>query len=44
MEDETKVPRQYLALDSTRINAAIKAGIREIPGLKIFQKESVVFK
>ena len=44
VEDETKVPRQYLALDSTRINAAIKAGIREIPGLKIFQKESVVFK
>ena len=44
VEDETKVPRQYLTLDSPRINAAIKAGIREIPGLKIFQKESVVFK
>ena len=39
--DESKVPRDYLAINSAAITAAIRNGEREIPGIKIFQKTSV---
>ena len=39
--DEAKVPREYLTVDQTKINAAIKLGIREIPGVRIFQDVSL---
>lgn len=39
--DTDQVPRQYLAVDATKVKAAIKAGVREIPGLRIFSKASV---
>lgn len=35
------VPRQWLTLDEAKVKAAIKAGVREIPGLHIFQAESL---
>lgn len=40
--DESQVPREYLELDATRINTAIRGGKREIPGLRIFKKEGLV--
>lgn len=39
--DETKIPRKCLSYDSKKINALIKAGVREIPGLQIYQDVSV---
>lgn len=41
IEDINKVPRKYLTLDTVEVMQAIRQGIREIPGLRIYQKESV---
>jgi fused signal recognition particle receptor len=35
--DESQVPREYLVVDMKKINAVVKAGVREIPGVKIEQ-------
>lgn len=39
--DEEKIPRQYCSSDSKKINEAIKKGIREIEGLKIFEQKTI---
>jgi len=39
--DLKKVPRAFLEVDETKITKAISNGIREIKGLKIYQKESL---
>jgi hypothetical protein len=36
--DLSKVPVQFLCLDTTKVGQAVKAGIREIPGIKVFEK------
>lgn len=36
--DLAQVPVQFLSLDSTKVNQAVKAGLRDIPGLRIFEK------
>jgi hypothetical protein len=38
LEDITKVPAEHLLLNMKTINAAIGAGIRNIPGVKIYEK------
>ena len=38
------IPREYLVLDPVKIRQAIKEGIREIKGVKIFQKETLAIK
>lgn len=38
------VPREFLIVDETMIRNAIKKGIREIAGVKIFQNEKVVLR
>jgi hypothetical protein len=40
--DEKQVPREYCVPEKTLINAAIKLGKRDIPGLRIYQKDIVV--
>lgn len=42
--DINAVPREYLVLDETAVRRAIQSGVREIPGLKIFQKPSLYLK
>lgn len=37
IEDETQVPLAYCSPDSAKINAAIKAGVREIPGVRVYE-------
>jgi len=37
--DEKKVPHEYLTVNDAKVDEAIKNGVREIAGLKIFQKE-----
>lgn len=44
LEDLGKVPAEYLMLDERRVRAAIKAGVREIPGLKIFEQKSMAIR
>jgi exonuclease VII large subunit len=41
LEDEAAVPREYLALDAKKIDDAVKQGVRNIPGIKIFEKEEI---
>jgi hypothetical protein len=36
-----KVPREYLQINSSAVTTAIREGIREIPGLEIYQEPSV---
>jgi len=38
------VPRAYLKIDDAEVKAAIKVGIREIPGIRIFQKDQLVIR
>lgn len=42
--DPTAVPRQYLAVDDAAIKAAVKAGVRDIPGVRIYQDETVTVR
>jgi colicin import membrane protein len=37
VEDETKVPREYLKIDMAKINLAVREGERSIPGVRIEQ-------
>lgn len=39
--DIESVPHKYLMIDAPAIRNAIKAGIREIPGIKIFEKMAI---
>lgn len=39
--DLFKVPHKYLVIDSAKVRDAIRDGVREIPGLEIYQEESV---
>lgn len=44
IENIEKVPTEFLTINSAAVREAIKAGRREIPGLKIFQKTSIAIK
>ena len=41
LDDLSKVPREYLMLDDKKVKDKIKKGIREIEGIKIYEKQSV---
>ena len=40
VENPNLIPRQYLMVDQVKINAAVTAGERNIPGVKIYKKLS----
>ena len=42
--DEAQVPRAYLKVDQVAINAAVKAGMRDIPGVRIEQSDSLAVR
>lgn len=42
--DESQVPREFLALDEKKVKAALAAGSRQIPGLKIFQETRITVR
>lgn len=44
IEDEDKIPRDYLIPDQNAIRAAVRNGIREIPGVRIYEQESIVIR
>ncbi len=39
--DDTLVPREYLAVDEGVISLAVRKGTRDIPGVRIYQQESL---
>lgn len=41
VEDENLLPREYMKPDETKISKAVREGVREIKGVKIYQKESL---
>jgi len=42
--DESLIPREYLMVDTKKIAAVVKAGIRQIPGVEIFQEEQLAVR
>lgn len=41
IEDPELIPRTYMTPDLAKINAAVKGGMREIPGVKIFSEQQI---
>lgn len=44
VENLAAVPRHYMAIDNAAIREAIASGVREIPGLRIYQEEKFTVK
>ncbi len=42
--DISKVPKEYLSINPQTVNKAITRGVRSIPGIKIYKKESAINK
>jgi hypothetical protein len=42
--DESLVPAEYLIVDPIKIRQAVRMGIREIPGVKIYEKTETSFR
>lgn len=42
--DEALVPREYLTVDEGVIALAVRQGIRDIPGIRIFQQDSIAVR
>jgi hypothetical protein len=40
----SKVPAEYLEIKATAVNQAVRAGIRQIPGIRIFETEKAVLR
>lgn len=40
----SEIPHKYLQIDKVAINAAVKAGIRDIPGIRIYEMEKTVIR
>ena len=44
LENEALVPREYLSLDPKKIDEAVKRGVRNIPGIKVSEKEEITMR
>lgn len=44
VDDLSKVPREYLTLDEKKVKDAIKQGIRNIKGLRIYEEERLTIR
>lgn len=42
--DEAQIPREFLLVNDKAIRAAVKAGVRNIPGVKVYQKEELAVR
>lgn len=42
--DIDQVPRDFLTLDTTKVGRVVRAGIREIPGIRIWEEENIVIR
>lgn len=41
VEDLNAIPREFFTLDETKVRAAVRSGVRDIAGVRIFQKEQL---
>lgn len=41
LEDVSKVPMKYLTVNAVEVNKAVRAGARDIPGLRIWEEEDI---
>lgn len=44
LEDSLKVPIEYYSIDPAKIEAAVKAGVREIPGVRIYKDTRIAVR
>jgi len=44
IQDISQIPADYLEVKTTAVNKAVKAGIREIPGINIYETEKAVLR
>lgn len=44
IEDESKIPREFLSVDPKKIRQAVSAGTREIPGVNIYQDTRIAIR
>ncbi len=42
--DISLIPGKYLVVDKVAVNQAVKSGIRDIPGMRIYETESAIIK
>lgn len=42
--DFEKIPREYLLLDEKAVRAAVREGVREIPGIRIYQDTQIAIR
>lgn len=42
--DLNLIPREYLVVDETKIRNAVREGVRNIPGVKIFEKDQLAVR
>jgi len=42
--DENQIPREYLMVDEKKIAAVVKAGVRNIPGVRIYQADQLAIR
>jgi len=42
--NEAEIPREYMIADMKKINDAVRMGIRELPGVRIYEEVSTVFR
>lgn len=42
--DEAQVPREYLVVDESKVRQAVKQGVREIPGIRIYEHTEIAFR
>jgi len=41
VRDAAQIPREYLIVDERKLRAAVRSGLREIPGVRIYEDESL---
>jgi hypothetical protein len=44
VEDITKVPSEYLIVDGARLTRVVKAGVRDIPGIRIYSEDTLTVR
>jgi len=41
---DAEIPREYLAIDNAKVTAAVRSGIRSIPGINIYEEKTVAVR